>query len=434
MRRLKGALPAALWAGATNLAAPGLRLWLRRRLARGKERPGRLAERRGVDPTPRPPGRLLWLHAASVGETVSVLPLIAALGRQDPHLNLLVTTGTVTSAALLQERLPGLGLGQRARHRFVPLDVPAWAARFLTHWRPDAAAFVESELWPNLIAAAAARNIPLALLNARLSALSWRRWRLFAPGLARRTLSAFRLITACSEADAARLSALGAPAVETPGDLKLAAPPLPVDLAEHARLAALLGTRPRWLAASTHPGEEALAAEAHRRLAPEFPGLLTIIAPRHPERGAEIASALSDLAPRRRAAGEDPPEQGLWIADTLGELGLLYRLAPVVFIGKSLGGRGGQNPLEPARLGAAIAAGPHMENFAAAAARLEEAGAIARIADGPALANWVRTMLHDPAAARVMGAAARAAAAANAGLPERLATSLLALLDQPKNP
>ncbi|HUC17652.1 MAG TPA: 3-deoxy-D-manno-octulosonic acid transferase [Acetobacteraceae bacterium] len=424
---MSGELPAAIWAGSARLATPALRLWLRRRLAAGKERPGRLAERRGIDPTPRPGGKLLWLHAASVGEIVSVLPLIKALGRQDRELNILVTTGTVTSATLLVERLPTLGFGERARHRFVPLDVPGWVGRFLDHWRPDAAAFVESELWPNLIAAAAARRIPLALLNARLSERSFARWRL-TPGFARRILGAFSLIRARSEEDSARLSRLGAADVSAPGDLKLAAEPLPVDEEERSRLADLLGARPRWLAASTHPGEEAIAAEVHRRLRGEFPGLVTIIAPRHPERGPEIAIALTEFAPTRRKAGGDPPPGGLFIADTLGELGLLYRLAPIVFVGRSLAGRGGQNPLEPARLGCAIAVGPHTGNFSAAVTRLEQAGGLARVSDGPALADWVAAMLRAPEAVRHMGEAARSAAETDATLPDRLAASLLGLL------
>ncbi|MGH7069503.1 MAG: 3-deoxy-D-manno-octulosonic acid transferase [Acetobacteraceae bacterium] len=330
---MSGAVAALLWAAGASLAAPALRLWLRRRLKGAKERPGRLAERRGMDPTPRPEGRLIWLHAASVGETVSVLPLVASLGRKDPDLNFLVTTGTVTSAALLQERLPGLELGFRARHRFVPLDVPVWVRRFLEHWRPDAAAFVESELWPNLIAATAHRGIPLALVNARLSAASYRRWRMLAPGLARRMLTSFSLIAARSGEDSERLSALGAGRIETPGDLKRAAPPLPVDEAERTRLSAVLDNRPRWLAASTHPGEDEVAAAVHRRLSGEFPGLVTIIAPRHPEQGEQIAAKLADLKPKRRALREGPPAGGVWIADTLGELGLFFRLAPVAFIG-----------------------------------------------------------------------------------------------------
>ncbi len=197
---------------------------------------------------------------------------------------------------------------------------------------------------------------------------------------------------------------------------------------ERERLAALLGGRPRWLAASTHPGEEAIAAEAHRGLSGDFPGLTTIVAPRHPERGPEIAAALSGLAPARRAAGADPPAGGVYIADTLGELGLLYRLAPIVFVGRSLAGKGGQNPLEPARLGCAIAVGPHTKNFSAAVTRLERAGGLARVADGRALAGWIRAMLADPERARRMGEAARAATETDSGLPDRLAARLLALL------
>ncbi|MGH7102626.1 MAG: 3-deoxy-D-manno-octulosonic acid transferase [Acetobacteraceae bacterium] len=430
---MSGGIMARLWATGASLAAPMLRLWLRRRLAHRKERTGRLAERRGIDPTPRPAGRLIWLHAASVGETVSVLPLVASLGRQDADLNFLITTGTVTSAALLQERLPGLDLGFRARHRFVPLDVPAWVQRFLEHWRPDAAAFVESELWPNLIAGAAKRGIPLALVNARLSARSYRRWRMLAPGLAQRMLRTFSLVAARSVEDAERLAILGTRRVEVPGDLKRAAPPLPVDEAERLRLSALLESRPRWLAASTHLGEEEIAAAVHRRLRQEFPGLLTIIAPRHPERGGEIASQLADLKPKRRALGEDPPAGGIWIADTLGELGLFYRLAPVAFMGKSLTARGGQNPFEAARLGAAIATGPHTGNFLVAVARLEAAEALTRIGDGDALAAWVGAMLRDPAKATSAGEAAAAASKADAGLPDRLATLLLELMDRSKD-
>lgn len=428
---MSGSVAAELWAVGASLAAPGLRLWLHRRLARGKEQHGRLAERRGIDPTPRPPGRLLWLHAASVGETVAVLPLLAALGRTDRALHFLVTTGTVTSAALLQERLPGLDLGPRARHRFVPLDVPRWVGRFLDHWKPDCGALVESELWPNLIEAAGTRKIPLALINGRLSAKSYASWRRLAPGLARRMLERFSMIAARSESDAKRFAALGARRIETQGDLKLASLPLPANGAELERLSAIIGDRPRWLAASTHPGEEAIVAAVHRRLAPEFLGLVTIIAPRHPERGREIAAAIPDVVLKRRALGEDPPPGGIWIADTLGELGLWYRLAAVSFVGKSLTRHGGQNLLEAARLGAAIACGPHTENFATIAAQLERAGALARVADENELVRWVRAMFRDPERACAMGAAALAATAANAALPERLAASLLALMGDP---
>ncbi len=396
---------------------------LRRRVVRGKEIAARLGEREGIDLTPRPAGRLVWLHAASMGESQSVLPVLHELVRA-PGLTVLMTTGTVTSSALLDREAPRFGAG-RVLHRFVPLDVPSWAARFLDHWRPDAAAFVESELWPNLLAACRRRGIPAMLVNGRMSARSLRGWRR-APRLAREVLSAFARVHPQSRADGERLEALGAHGVERPGNLKLAAPPLPADLAELQRLRQAMGPRPVWLAASTHPGEEAVAAQVHADLVPSFPGLLTIVAPRHPDRGAALAHSLQAA---RRGAGENPPTGGIWIADTMGELGLLYRLAPVVFVGRSLPpAAGGQNPLEPARLGCAIAMGPNTANFADAVARLHAAGALTTVTDAPSLAAWVRTMLGDAGARTAAGVAAARAADGEAALPGRIAAALLALI------
>jgi 3-deoxy-D-manno-octulosonic-acid transferase len=214
--------------------------------------------------------------------------------------------------------------------------------------------------------------------------------------------------------------------LERPGNLKLAAPPLPADGAELVRLRHLIGPRPVWLAASTHPGEEAAAAQVHRALVPDFPGLLTIVAPRHSDRGAGLALSLGAA---RRGAGEDPPGGGIWIVDTMGELGLLYRLAPVVFVGRSLGpAAGGQNPLEPARLGCAVAMGPNTANFADVVARLGAAEALATVADADALAGWVRSMLGDTAARTAAGIAAARAADGEAALPGRIAAALLALI------
>ena len=414
---------AGLWHGAAGLAAPGLRAMLRRRAAWGKEIPERLPEREGRDSTPRPPGTLLWLHAASVGESVSILPVLEVLARQDPPPAVLVTTGTVTSASLLAQRLPGTGLPW-VQHRFVPLDVPDWAARFLDHWHPDAAAFVESELWPNLIAACRARGVKLMLVNARMSARSARGWR-WAPGLARGMLAAFDLVHPQTAADAGRLRHLGARLLDQPGNLKLAAPPLPAPADSLAHLRRVLDGRPVWLAASTHPGEEAVAFQVHRALALAHPGLVTMVAPRHPGRGGAVA-AEGGSAPRR-SLGQDPVPGEPWVADTLGELGLLFRLAPLVFMGRSLVGQGGQNPLEPARLGCAIATGPHTANFTEQVDRLREAGALTVVADGVGLAQWVDAMLRDPGRRAAAGRAAEAVASGEAGLPERIARALLAL-------
>ncbi|MBW8269652.1 3-deoxy-D-manno-octulosonic acid transferase [Caldovatus aquaticus] len=440
--------PAALlWRAAGTLAAPLLPFYLRRRARAGREIAERLAERRGVAGGPRPPGRLLWIHAASVGETLSVLRLMDALAARLPDLAFLVTTGTVTSAGLLAQRLPA-ALAPRLLHRFVPLDVPAWTARFLDSWRPDAGVFVESELWPNLIAAAHARGIPLALVNARLSARSARLWGRGAPGLARALLGGFRLVLAQSQADAERLAALGAPRAACWGNLKYAADPLPADPAELERLRRLTAGREILLAASTHPGEEVLALVAHQRLAALYPRLLTILVPRHPQRGEAVALEADGLvgrdaeAPRlrvaRRAAGQEPgPGTVVYVADTLGELGLFYRLASVALVGGSLVRHGGQNPLEPARLGCPILLGPHTWNFAEPVARLVAAGGAVQLAPGAdlatALAREAAAVLRDPHRARAMTAAAAAVAADQAGLPARMAEALAeALLLSPR--
>ncbi len=412
------------YAAAATLAAPVLRLWLRRRVGSGHECAARLPERRGIETAERPPGKLLWLHAASVGETTSILPVLAAIGRLSGETHVLLTTGTVNAAALLAARLAPMGLDARVLHRFAPWDVPAWVARFLDHWRPDAAAFVESEIWPNLLAACAVRGIPTMLVNARLSATSFARWRRL--GATGRTLFAgFRHAQAQSDADAARLRVLGVARVSPVGNLKFAAPPLPVDAAELARLRALIGDRPVWLAACTHPGEEPAVLAAHAALLAEFSTLLTIIVPRHPQRGAEIQR----LAPAsRRAAGQDPSAAtAIWIGDTLGELGLYYRLVGHAFIGGSLVPMGGQNPLEAARLGCATAIGPHTENQRQAVALLRAAGALDVVATAADLADWCARMLRDPARRQRASRSGIAVADRAAELPEQVARLLLGM-------
>jgi 3-deoxy-D-manno-octulosonic-acid transferase len=426
---------ALAWRLGAAAIAPALPIYLRRRAARGKEVPERLPERFGLAAGPRPPGRLFWLHAASVGETLSVLPVVEAMAQRAPDLSVLMTTGTVSSARLLHQRLPP-ALIMRVHHRFAPLDVPSWVDRFLSGWRPDAGAFIESELWPNLIAAARRHDVPLALVNARLSVRTARRWRL-AAGLARRMLGSFRIVLAQSAADAERLRALGAEAPLWLGNLKAAAAPLPADPAALDALRRAVQGRPVFLAASTHPGEENLILAAHRLAAPRLAGLLTIIAPRHPERGAAIAEAAAAAGlpvALRTAAGPPPPDAAVYIADTLGELGLLYRLAGAALIGGSLVPHGGQNPWEPARLGCPILLGPYMENFAEPVARLLVAGGARRVSaaggqsDAAALAAAAVNMLSDPAAAAAMAAAAAGVAVPEAALPDRIASALLHLL------
>jgi 3-deoxy-D-manno-octulosonic-acid transferase len=340
---------------------------------------------------------------------MSVLPVIAALQSE-----VLLTTGTLTSARLAAERLP-----PSARHQFIPLDHPAWVNRFLGHWRPDAAVFVESELWPTLLDACDAHGIPRLLINARISAGSARNWAR-APSLAHRVLGPFRYIHAQSAGDAAHLRGLGLSDVLEWGNLKFFAPELPVDESALAEIRAAI-PGPTWLAASTHPGEEALVIQTHQTLLTEFPDLVTVIVPRHPERGAEIAAP---AAAARRALGQ-PPEPGQpYIADTLGELGLFFRAAPFAFIGNSLLGFGGHNLIEPAMLGCPVITGPHTENFVEAAALLRAAGAMAEVADAATLTEAARHWLQHPNLAATAGTAARAAFPAGT-LPARLATLIL---------
>jgi len=349
----------------------------------------------------------VWLHAASVGEAVSMLPVVEALQKR-PGVTVLVTTGTVTSAAMMKDRLP-----EGAIHQFVPVDRIAWVRRFLDHWKPDLALWVESEFWPNLLVETAKRKIPLVLLNGRISARSFRRW-LKTPGFIGRLLSGFVLCLGQTEEDARRLSSLGAANTACLGNLKFAAPALPADEDALAVLLAALGDRPRWLAASTHAGEEALAGRVHKALA--IPGLVTLIVPRHPNRGAEIAAELETmgLAPTRRSLGE--PVGDVHIADTMGELGLFYRAAPLVFVGKSLAGEGGQNPLEPARLGASVLFGPHMGNFADISGRMRAIGAAKQVADEGDLVAALQQRLADPALVAREGEQAKRFASAEDGV------------------
>jgi 3-deoxy-D-manno-octulosonic-acid transferase len=396
MRPLTG----VIWSLGAGAARPALLMMLRQRAGRGKEIPARLAERRGVDSASRPDGRVLWLHAASVGEAVSALPLLAAL---PADIFTVFTTGTVTSARLLEARLPALGLQDRVVHRFVPLDVPRWVTRFLTQWRPDAACFLESELWPNTLAACRRLHVPVALVNARFSSRSAKAWGR-APALARDMLGSFAWIAAQSDADAQRLRALGAREVDVPGNLKHGAPSLPADMAELARLRALMGDRPRWLAASTHPADDAVVARVHQALLSRFPTLLTAIAPRHPERGEAVALAMGGA--KRRALGEDVGDTDhAWVADTMGEMGLLYRLFPVVFMGKSFFAGGGQNFLEPARLGCAVATGPRTQNFTQAREMAVAAGALTVVAHEAALIAWLDARLRSTAPAKTFAPA-----------------------------
>ncbi|MDX2259781.1 MAG: glycosyltransferase N-terminal domain-containing protein [Hyphomicrobiaceae bacterium] len=406
----------------TTFARPALPFVLRWRAGKGKEDPARQGERFGRSRTPRPDGPLIWMHAASVGEMNAILPVIDGLGRARPDVTCLITTGTVTSAEVARQRLtPG------AIHQFVPLDVPAHVRRFLAHWRPDLAVLTESEVWPNLVLETTARGIPLALVNARMSRRSHKRWRRQGR-LARRLFSRFDLVLAQTPEIAAAFTDLGAPVVGVAGNLKIDAPAQPVDHDAYERLVAAASGRQGYVAASTHEGEEAIVGAAHKILARRFESFLTIIAPRHPERGTAVAEALRQqgLRVRQRSLGDLPePATEVYVADTIGELGTLFALAPIALIGGSLIDRGGQNPIEAVRHQAAVLTGPSWRNFPDVYGALIEGKGARVVTDAASLAGAVGDLIADESALRAQHAAAVTALAGLGGALERTVSALL---------
>lgn len=387
---------------ASHVTGPLFARVQRRALANGKEDPARTGERWGEASRARPHGPLVWFHAASVGETQSILPLVRALLAARPDLHVLITSTTRTSADMLAGTLPA-----RAIHQVAPYDTARASRAFLDHWRPDVAIWVESELWPRMLAEVAKRGVPRLFLNARVSGRTARRWARFA-GTARSVLAGFDEIHVQESATLDALASVGVSGanVRLTGSLKQDRPPLDCDEAELARLRAAIGGRPVWCAASTHEGEDEIVFAAHRSL----DGLL-ILVPRHAERAGDIAA----LA---RAQGFDTAQRSkgdaitahcrVYIADTMGELGLWYRLAPVSFVGGSLVDVGGHNPYEPALLGSAVVHGPHVLNFHAVYDRLRAADAAVEVRDAEALAAIV-TALRGGGAAQMAAAAAKVA-------------------------
>ena len=410
----------ALYRAATVLLEPAGRPFLAWRLRHGKEDAARLGERLGRAGRPRPAGPLVWLHGASVGEGISLLPLIDMLLARDCRI--LLTTGTVNAARVLAGRLPGSVI-----HQFAPLDLPGAVRRFVAHWRPSLAVLAESELWPNLVEALHRAAVPLVMVNARMSERSARRWAK-APGFIGALLGRTALCLCQTEADAARYRALGAERVAVTGLLKYDVAPPDADPEAVASFTAAVGPRPFWVAASTHAGEEAALVEAHLRLRRDIPDALTVVAPRQPNRGAAlledaqkhgIAAALRSRGDRLHAG------TALYVADTLGELGLFYRAADLVFVGNSLAPPGGgQNPIEPARLGCAVLHGPHTENFTDVYPGLDAVGGAAEVADAAHLAEAVATLLADPARLRAMARAAAECVDGQGGATARTASAL----------
>lgn len=412
-------LSLTLYAAGTRLLEPLAPTLLKRRAARGKEDLARLPERLGHAGVARPAGRLIWLHGASVGESLSLLPLIEALQSARPDATLLITSGTRTSAELLAKRLP-----PEAIHQYAPVDAPAALARFLDHWHPDLLVLAESELWPNLLMAARARGVRTALVSARITEASARGWTR-APAAARALMGVFDLALPQDDASAARATAMGA---RDDGrlNLKLLGAPLPADPQRLAVLSGAAAGRPVLLAASTHPGEDGLVLQAFLQVS----GAMLVIVPRHPDRGEAVTTlAAAHRSASRQGAGRAFGETEVFVADALGELGLWYRLAAGAFIGGSLiPGPGGHNPVEAAQLGCPIASGPLVGNWASVYAPLIAADACRMTVDAAELAGAFADFAARAPAVRQGADRAAALFAGEAGALRQAVGALTALV------
>ena len=353
----------SLYRLASTLLLPILPFLLRNRIKRCKEDEIRYTEKLATITRVRPVGNLLWVHAASVGEAQSALILIKCCLEKYRNLNILVTTGTVTSATLMEKQLP-----KGAFHQYMPLDHPRYVKKFLTYWRPDIIFWMESELWPNMLHDIKRRGIPAYLINARMSKKSFMSWKKFRV-LVHSMLSTFDTIFCQTEHDAQLFRSLGAPQTIVFGNLKYSANKLEYNQDDKESLLAAISNRPIWLYASTHDPEEEIACKVHNELKKDFPDLLTIIVPRHPERRNDIRDKCLYYNQKIILRGQNQnlpdSETEIYIADTLGELGLFYSITDITCIGRTFSndGGGGHNPIEPAQLDCAIIYGPNVQNL-----------------------------------------------------------------------
>ena len=337
---------------------------LKKRLAGGKEHPERLSERRGVASVPRPDGDMVWFHVASVGEGVAILPLVKRLLAERPALHVLVTSGSVTSAKILSERLP-----ERAIHQFIPVDIPAWVDTFLETWHPSVAIFVESEIWPNLIHQIHCRDIPLVMVNGRVSVKTEKKWT-YCYGFIRYLSSLFSVVIPASKNDMARLQRLGFDVSDAIGNIKLYAEPLSYQSDVVHYFETIMGERPVWVASCLHAEDDAIAIETHHAVLEQHEDAVAVFVPRHPERADALETMITDkgwhctrlyqgdtLAPV-----DDLKNAHVVLVDVIGRMGDVYELSDVVYLGGGFSTRGGHNPMEPLRQGCVVVQGQDTSN------------------------------------------------------------------------
>ena len=378
----------------TYLFMPVIWFFMGVRKKKGKEDISRFGERAGVSRVKRPAGRLVWFHGASVGETLSMYPLINKILEKDKTVNVLVTSGTRTSAKILGDTLP-----ERVFHQYIPIDYYPYVKRFIAHFKPDVAIWFESEFWPNLMKEAHDNGTKMILVNGRISDRSFSRWKIL-KGVAEKILSLFDLIIAQSRESRERLSILSGKKVEYYGNIKFAAlGKMDIDKEKAVAFAESVKDRHVFLAASTHPGEEEKIIRVHSLLKKEFPDIITVIIPRHPNRSEKIVGILdaSGLSYRVRSRG-DKADAGvdIYLADTMGETALFYSLCKVVFVGGSLVKFGGQNMIEPMYAEDAVLVGRNTFNFRDIVADALKANALIEVEDENKLADEVIGLFKDP--------------------------------------
>lgn len=408
-----------IYQGAGSLIYPFVGPFLRSRARRGKEDRERRAERYGYASWDRPSGPLVWLHAASVGESLAIMPLIKRM--ESFGINLVLTTGTVTSASVAEERL-----SEHTIHQYVPMDVKRAVNRFLDHWQPDLAIFAESEIWPTTIKELANRNVPQVLVNARMSDRSNKRWSKRA-ALAQAIFGNLSQVIAQSELDGERFRALGAPWVTVAGNLKIDVGVPIADQAEVNAYKQAIGNRPTWIAVSTHAGEEKSMGEVHKMVASHEADLLTIIVPRHPDRSDAVLNELrgQGLNVVTRSSGEAiSSHTDILLGDTIGEMGFYLRLSEIAFMGKSMSSEGGQNPIEPVMTGAAILSGRYVQNFRETYQQLLDAGGARLVRDEPMLASHILHLLRNRADLAAMQKAASETVSKMTGALQRTSETL----------
>lgn len=393
---------------------------LAKRLANGRENSARISERFGETNLPRPDGLLIWIHTANAAENQSILELAGRLQDTHPRLNFLVTTATMADTSE-SNMPPGIV------HQYTPLDTMLAVTRFLDHWHPDLTIWSDTAFWPTLMHETSKRDIPMVLINARMSAKTYRKWRAFR-GMATSLLNRFDILLAQDTLTAQYLQSLGVRSnkVQVSGSLKEGAAPLQHNELERKALASAINGRTVWFAASTHPGEEEMILKAHQIARRSFPELMLILAPRSPERGDELAEKLQDdscVIAQRSKGQEITNRTDIYLVDTIGEMGLWYRLAPVSFIGGSFVPFGGHNPFEPAALGSAILHGPQVYNFKDAYDRLTSVNACIKVADEHELAQILEATL-EPERAALLATAAWEACSEGADVTDKVLQTL----------